>query len=203
MNYDVIKKRVSDNHGYAEAPEIITPEIVDVLKCVDKIIINNSLLKQERQEGIENADGLYNLQMSEMLLLYFTKHMSNIFEKKLIPTYSYTRIYYKGQNLFKHTDRPSCQYSMTLNIGSSSEEAWPFFCRSKLIENAKETKIHNEMFTPIVYMGEKVTHWREALKKNFSTHVFLHYVDREDPAYKKYWYDGRKYIGSDIKKVVS
>ena len=42
----------------------------------------------------------------------------------LIPTYSYTRAYKKGDILKRHKDRPSCEISCTLNLGGDS---WPIF----------------------------------------------------------------------------
>ena len=35
----------------------------------------------------------------------------------VVPTYSYARIYKKGDILKKHKDRPSCEISTTLNLG--------------------------------------------------------------------------------------
>ena len=35
---------------------------------------------------------------------------------KLVPTYSYTRLYRKGNILQRHKDRPSCEISTTLNL---------------------------------------------------------------------------------------
>ena len=35
---------------------------------------------------------------------------------ELLPTYSFSRLYYNGSELTKHVDRPSCEVSVTLNI---------------------------------------------------------------------------------------
>ena len=43
---------------------------------------------------------------------------------KLVPTYSYTRLYRKGNILRRHKDRPSCEISTTLNLGGDN---WPIF----------------------------------------------------------------------------
>ena len=43
---------------------------------------------------------------------------------ELIPTYSYARIYKKGDILKRHKDRPSCEISTTLNLGG---DPWPIF----------------------------------------------------------------------------
>ena len=42
----------------------------------------------------------------------------------LVPTYSYTRLYEKGNILKRHKDRPSCEVSTTLHLGG---DPWPIF----------------------------------------------------------------------------
>jgi hypothetical protein len=194
MNYDAIRNKFYENGGYAEVPEMVSNDILIILKAMNRMIIKNGYLRQEDPKFIEDARGKHGLQISELLLLYFKHHYSLILGKNLIPTYSYTRIYKMDSGLPKHTDRPSCQYSITLNIGASSPEPWPFFCQAKT-PGAIESKIYNKLYSPIIYMGEEVTHWRDKLEKEHSTHVFLHYVDGDDEKYRPYWYDKRKFIG--------
>ena len=43
---------------------------------------------------------------------------------KLCPTYSYARIYKKGDVLARHKDRYSCEISTTLNLGGDD---WPIY----------------------------------------------------------------------------
>jgi len=45
-------------------------------------------------------------------------------ELDLVPTYSYARLYKKGDELKRHKDRESCEISTTLNLGGDS---WPIF----------------------------------------------------------------------------
>lgn len=194
MNYEAIRKRFYESGGYTEVPEMISNDILMIIKCVNRMIVKNNYLGSEGGKFIKESVAKHGLQISELLLLYFRHHFSLILEKNLVPTYSYTRIYFKGSDLPKHSDRPACQYSMTLNIGASSPEPWPFFCQAKT-DGATESKIFNPLFTPIIYMGEEVTHWREPLKKDHSTHIFFHYVDGDNEKYKPYWYDKRKYVG--------
>lgn len=83
---------------------------------------------------------------------------------------------------------------MTINIGSSDDsKPWHFFCEPKA--TGVQSQISQPLYQPIIYKGEEVDHWRDTLKKEYSTHVFLHYVDRHDPAYKEFWYDKRRFVG--------
>jgi hypothetical protein len=185
---------------YAEVPEMVSPEISKLLYDYGHLLrvrpakyltadeSNSALLG--KKDGNRSKHGV---QISELLLLYFKADFEKIIGKKLVPTYSFTRKYVRGSILARHSDRPSCQYSITLNITASDENPWPFFCQEKTIQTI--SKINNLLHVPIIYMGEEVFHWREPLNKNFSFHVFLHYVDADDSNYKNFWYDGRKYFG--------
>src|SRR5580700_7887411 len=43
----------------------------------------------------------------------------------LHPTYSFFRLYLRGNALPRHRDRPACEISVSLNIGQSPAEPWP------------------------------------------------------------------------------
>ena len=47
---------------------------------------------------------------------------------KLNPTYSYARIYKKGDVLHRHKDRFSCEISTTMNLGG---DEWPIYIEAK------------------------------------------------------------------------
>ena len=55
--------------------------------------------------------------VKETLLVKMLPVMAKETGLELIPTYSYARIYKKGDILRRHKDRPSCEISTTLNLG--------------------------------------------------------------------------------------
>src|SRR5262249_55272306 len=44
---------------------------------------------------------------------------------KLFPTFSYFRVYHRGDILEKHTDRPSCEIGLSLCLGYQADSPWP------------------------------------------------------------------------------
>ena len=106
----------------------------------------------------------------ETLLLKVQPVMEKNTKLKLIPTYSYARIYKKGDVLHRHKDRFSCEISSTLNLGG---EEWPIYLSSNenvgipdgnkitLTSNAKGTKIILKPGDMLVYKGMELEHWRE------------------------------------------
>jgi hypothetical protein len=106
---------------------------------------------------------------------------------KLIPTYSYTRIYKNGDILKKHIDRPSCEISSTLNLGG---ESWPIF-----LKNKKTHKINLNQGDMLIYRGDILEHWRESFEGNNCAQVFLHYNDVKNKKSKENKFDGRPHLG--------
>ena len=109
--------------------------------------------------------------------------------KKLLPTYSYWRMYTKYSNLIKHKDRPSCEISVTVNIDNDSTP-WPIYMNDNPIElNVGDAAI---------YLGCELMHWREIFKGDFSCQTFLHYVDK-DGKNKDHYLDKRTYFYPKVK----
>ena len=143
--------------------------------------------------------------MMETLLIKLKPLMEKIVKYKLVPTYSYTRIYKKGDVLHRHKDRPSCEISTTLNIGG---DEWPIFIDETGTNNIisggetttvvrpgapKGTKVILNLGDMLVYKGCDLEHWREAFKGENCAQTFLHYNRAEKKNNNQF--DGRPFIG--------
>ena len=90
--------------------------------------------------------------VTETLLDLMTPVLSQTLDCELYPTYSYLRIYVKGAELAKHTDRSSCEISATLPIEYESASVWPL-----CIEIDGETKrIELEPGDALIYKGIQI-----------------------------------------------
>tara|TARA_R110000787_G_C13429912_1_gene445497 strand:- start:86 stop:694 length:609 start_codon:yes stop_codon:yes gene_type:complete len=110
----------------------------------------------------------------------------------LIPTYSYARIYEKGSILHRHTDRPSCEVSTTLNLGGDS---WPIFLDPTKKKNKPGIKIDLKPGDMLVYSGCELEHWREKFKGDICAQVFLHYNYVKGKFKDNNLYDKRPLLG--------
>ena len=111
--------------------------------------------------------------------------------KKLLPTYTYARLYRPGEELKRHKDRPSCEISATLTLGyDESTPVWPI-----CFDEHKEIQVDLDVGELAVYKGCEVEHWRPKFKGKWQVQVFLHYVDANGP-YKDHAMDGRKELGT-------
>ena len=83
---------------------------------------------------------------------------------KLIPTYSYARLYLNGDELKKHKDIKSCEYSTTLHLGG---DEWPIYMDG--------VEVNLKPGDMLIYKGCELEHWREKFNQNVCGQVFLHY----------------------------
>lgn len=103
--------------------------------------------------------------------------IENVIEDKLIPTYAYGRVYTNGNVLEKHTDRPACEISLTVQLLRTHHYAWPIYMGGKRFDLGE--------CDGVLYKGCEVEHWRDVClgpDNYMSGQVFLHYV-RENGQY--------------------
>ena len=110
---------------------------------------------------------------------------------ELDPTYSFTRVYQKGDELKPHVDRPACEISVTSHIATVGKP-WPIYMKAP----GKEPTVHYlEPGDACIYKGCEVTHWRDkAVDTDFNVQVMLHYVDKNGPN-AGYKFDKRASLG--------
>ena len=95
---------------------------------------------------------------------------------QIIPTYSYHRMYMKGAAMAHHSDRPSCQVSLTINIGQT--HSWPIYVTS--LKTKKYVEVVQEPGDALVYLGCNVGHYRPKYKGDWYSQLFIHYVLQND-----------------------
>ena len=140
----------------------------------------------------------------ETLLIRCLPIMEKTTKLKLNPTYSYARIYKKGDRLDRHKDRFSCEISTTLNLGG---DPWSIYLEPKknvgipdgkkytLTSNNKGISINLKPGDMLVYQGMILEHWREEFTGDNCAQVFLHYNNKKSKDADKNMYDTRKHLG--------
>jgi len=111
---------------------------------------------------------------------------------KLIETYSYARIYKKGDELKRHKDRYSCEISTTMNLGGDD---WSIFLEPSGEEGKDGIEVKLEAGDMLMYRGCDLEHWREPFEGENCGQVFLHYNDASGKDAQQNKFDGRPIIG--------
>jgi len=154
---------------------------------------------------VPNTYSHYADMVMETLMMKVLPRMEKETGLKLLPTYSYARLYKKGDILKRHKDRPSCEISTTVNLGG---DPWPIFIDSTGSNNVideyknimkpnapKGTKVLLDVGDMLVYSGCELEHWREPFEGDVCGQVFLHYNHVNGPFADKNRFDKRPMLG--------
>jgi hypothetical protein len=129
----------------------------------------------------------------EVLLKEYTPVVQEVCGKELLPTYSYARIYQPGEQLKPHTDRPSCEVSVTVNVAYKGEPSsiWMHY------ENNPPSEHKLPSGGAVIYKGCEARHWRYPLQDDqLVVQFMLHYVDKNG-VHSDRVFDRRPFLGAD------
>ncbi len=182
--------------GYELVKGALNSQTVELLNTEFKIlremkhIDNHNIKDVSGDKQVDNAFCVYGPIGSEASLLLLKPIIEKVVGKKLNPTYSYVRIYYKNSFLSPHIDRESCQYSATLCIQNDTKP-WEIWFEKR---GGGITSFALEPGDLLVYRGNELIHWRDPYEYEEQVQIFLHYIEA-DGVYKNYIYDTRPYLG--------
>ena len=173
----------------------------------NNITYDNGILGTWTDAQIPNTYSHYGDHVMETLLVKVLPIMAQETGLELIPTYSYARLYKKGDILHRHKDRPSCEISTTIHLGGNP---WPIFIDGTGANNILSgsetttivkpnapagTKVLLEVGDMLVYSGCELEHWREPFEGDICGQVFLHYNHVNGPFAEKNRFDRRPMLG--------
>jgi len=128
----------------------------------------------------------------ETLLQKVKPIMEKNSKTKLTETYSFARIYKKGDVLKRHKDRFSCEISTTVNLGG---DLWPIYLEPSGKTNQKGIKIELSQGDMLMYRGCDLEHWRNKFKGENCAQVFLHYNESGSKKAEQNKFDKRPHLG--------
>lgn len=129
--------------------------------------------------------------LTEVILADSVSAVEELTGLELYPTYSYTRVYLKGDELTPHVDRESCEVSATVHIATKGKP-WPIWMK---VPGKEPIKIEMNPGDAVFYKGCEVTHWRDKMTESEITVQFMmHYVDKHGPNAEYKW-DKRPNLG--------
>ena len=100
------------------------------------------------------------------------KAIENILQIDLFPTYYYERCYWKNSVLVRHTDRPACEISISIQV-SSNTKPWPIFFKKP---NGEESSVTMNDGDGVIYKGIEIEHWRNRLNSKYNR--FQRYIKK-------------------------
>jgi hypothetical protein len=129
--------------------------------------------QQDFSDLCPNSFARYSPLMFEALAVKLTPLIEEHVDKKLTPTYSYARIYYKGSDLKIHKDRQSSEVTISVCVEKDHVD-WPIYVKQD--DGTVDEILLNEGDL-VIYSGRKNEHWRNPFEGNRQVQCFLQYVD--------------------------
>ena len=182
-------------------------DAVDWMMKNQKVNPYNPCIGTRTDPQIPGAYSKYADWVMETLLMFMIPVMKAKTGLELIPTYTYTRLYEKGNILHRHKDRPSCEISTTLHLGGDS---WPIYLDPTGADNIlsgsetttivkpgapKGVQVDLKVGDMLIYSGCELEHWREPFQGDVCSQVFLHYNHANGPYAKTNLFDKRPMLG--------
>ena len=183
--YKVVKEAISfELANFLYNYFLLKREAVDYMYKNNWTHDGGEMLGTWKDEQIPNTYSIYGDPVFDTLLMKVLPIMNKETGLEVVPTYSYARIYKKGDILHKHKDRPSCEISTTLNLGG---DPWPIFLEGKQVDL--------DVGDMLIYEGCKLEHWRDKFEGENCGQVFLHYNDVNGQFKDINIFDGRDKLG--------
>lgn len=199
--------------GYAAVRGLVSPEIAQaflgLLKSdLDQSGVPLSSLRQSSNLLPDKSIELYAYHYPPMLMFLWglTPTVAQLMGIDLLPTYAYLRIYSRGDICRVHSDRHSCQHSLSLTLAYGDGIEWPLEIATD--SQPEPTAQVDDDFVGrgfssiamkpgdgVLYKGVNHRHGRITPNPNsWSAHLFMHWVERGGP-YASHAFDGhRQYL---------
>jgi hypothetical protein len=184
-------KEIFKEKGYVVLKDVISEEL--------KLVASQYALFDELQNfngiGDPQTPGAYfkyGDPLMETILLKLHKTVEENTGLTLHPTYSYYRVYRKGQDLAPHKDRPACEISTTVcfNFNYDKDISWPIFMNG--------VPVNLDKGDMVIYRGYDLLHWRDTFEASddaWQVQGFFHYVDANGTFADEKW-DKRHTVGA-------
>lgn len=141
----------------------------------------------ERDEQVPTSLAYHNYLPFVELLCGMTGDLNRRMGRAYLPSYVYARRYNKESILVRHSDRPACETSMTVNFGG--DRKWGIWIVDK---SGLEVEVKQEPGDALLYQGCTQEHWRNCFQGFSYTQAFFHYVESRGPNRDQWWEESKK-----------
>lgn len=125
--------------------------------------------------------------------------LEKLIGKKLYNTYYYDRFYNSGQELTNHTDRPSCEISVTVHVSTNLSKPWSICIKTpdtyddpvKKTNIIKKGENRSVILGPgdgMIYKGCERPHWREPMPTEYHKTWYGKKVEKEGLYYHQIFF---------------
>jgi hypothetical protein len=110
------------------------------------------------------------------------ERVSQLAGRRTKPSYSFVSLYLAGGDLFWHTDRPPCEYTITLlldytPLDADGRSSWALKLKDR---QGKAHLLHQRIGEALILKGRELVHGRDVLPEGHgSASLLFHFVDED------------------------
>lgn len=166
-------------HGYLPVKGLIEPGVA-------RFTYKTLLLKQWRGECYRDDQAPTSVSLTDAstdaLLLELQPKIEEISHCRLVPTFSYARLYFHGDGVLRRRDGRACEVSASIHLGKDGGESSLWF--------TPDNKVDMNDGDGTIYLGCQTDYWRDRFTGNVLGQIWLHYVVAGGP-FVEHYHDGR------------
>ena len=170
------------NLGYLVLERFIDLRLAGIL--YDVLLLRRWRDEIKRDTQVPGADSHWNDCTLDAVLVGLLPDLERAAGCALLPTYSYARLYTYGHSLPPHRDREAAEIAVTIHLGHSGVPPPP-------IRFAPDVAVSQRPGDAVVYLGDRIEHWRDTFVGDNFGQLFLNYVCADGPR-RGHVYDGRR-----------
>lgn len=122
-----------------------------------------------RDDQVPDARSYWGDATLDAFLLVLRPHVERVVGRRLLPTYSYARIYGPGDELKRHHDRAECEVAVSIHLGHRGGSLPPLCFESGEV-------VRQRPGDAVVFRGDRVDHWRAPFDGESLGQLLVNYV---------------------------
>lgn len=171
-----------ENDGYVVVEGFIDRQWAGIL--YDMLLLRQWRKEFKRDDQVREANSHWGDCTLDAILVGLLPDLERAAGCALLPTYSYARLYSHGQSLPRHRDRAAAEIAVTVHLGYLGATPPP-------IRFAPDVAVYQQPGDAVLYLGDRIEHWRDTFDGENFGQMFLNYVRADGPR-KAFVYDGRR-----------
>lgn len=170
-----------ERDGYAVLDDLLPGAHVTALARYFAELTEQGYLALHTHHGLRRNTA-HNHPVAKFWHAQLNERISQLAGRPTKPSYSFVSRYHTGGDLYWHTDRDACEYTVTVlldyaPLDADGRSAWALNVRGR---DGKLLAIHQKIGEALIFRGRELLHGREALPEGHrSDSLLFHFVHAE------------------------
>ncbi len=165
--------------GFAAMPALIPPFQLGAMRRYYRQCVRAGVMRLGDGQ-VDRRFVAYNESVARFVQQQLTGAVTQVAGRAVKPSYAYVAAYQGGAALERHTDRPQCEYTLSVCLDFTPETSGACAWSINLDMAHHTVRVLQRPGEGLLFRGRSIAHHRDRLPANASaTSVLLHYVNAE------------------------